>query len=45
MKNENRVSNGGSCIMQLDKILDAIISKEVYKEVKVECSGRNIKRN
>jgi len=24
-------------IMQLDKILDAIISKEVYKEVKVEC--------
>ena len=23
--------------MQLDKILDAIISKEAYKEVKVEC--------
>jgi hypothetical protein len=23
--------------MQLDKILDAILSKEVYKEVKVEC--------
>ncbi len=23
--------------MQLDKILDVIISKEAYKEVKVEC--------
>ena len=23
--------------MQLDKILDVIISKDVYKEVKVEC--------
>ena len=24
-------------VMQLDKILDVIVSKEVYKEVKVEC--------